>query len=555
MTRHDLRSRLERDFTTAVEALDHHVSSTPDALALHYGETSTDVTYGELGRVTDTIAGNLAAIGLEPKGRVSVLSRNPLLSVQAMYGIWKAGGVYAPVNFLYTSHLLAYQLNDTSPDLLIVDAALLPAVEDVRSKLDRLPTIIVIGGTSDERRFEDLLAPAERPDHVVTWDSPSSLIYTSGTTGPSKGVVQAHRWINQYTWAVRQMLTPNDVVYNDLPLYHVGGAFFNVVRALWVGASASLWDRFSASQFWHRVNSTNATCAVLLDVMVPWLMSAAPTENDRRNTLNKAHMQPLPANHHEVAQRFGIDLMTSGFGQSEGGLPLFALLEECEPGEGTPDDLSHGYRPEEIAGCFRDQGFHVIDGSQPVGNGLMGKPLPFAEITVLNDRDEECPPGQVGQLAIRPSLPSLIVIEYLAKPAATAKAFANLWFHTGDAAMRGEDGCFYFVDRIGDRIRVRGENLSSFHVEELLTKHPAVQLAAVVAVPSTEGDEDEVAAFIEVAEGKDVTVEEINAHCLDVMPKFMRPTHVVFVDAIPRTPTNKIEKYKLRKQLVEGHQS
>lgn len=550
----ELESRLEFDFATAVDALDHHAQHDADRLAVLYGETGERFTYAEFAEITDHVAGNLAALGVQQGERVSILTTQPLVSAVLMYALWKAGAVYAPVNFQYTGDLLAYQLNDTAPVVLFVDRAMHERVTDLGDRLGCAPKVVVIDGLRDGELGE-LVKPAPRPAVHVEFDDPANVIYTSGTTGPSKGVLQSHRWVNQYCWVGRRTLTRDDVVYNDLPMYHVGGAHFNVVRALWTGASVSLWDRFSPNDFWRRVKETGCTTAVLLDVMTPWLLNAEPRDDDRRNPLNKVHMQPLPANHHDFALRFGIDFVTSGFGQSESGNPLVTLTEQTGPGEGTPDDLYRGLTHAELRQVFEDDGLLVLQGTDPMPKGIMGKPTPFLEVAILDERDRICADGVVGQLAMRPRLPSLIHEEYLAKPEATVKAWRNLWFHTGDAAVRDQDGVFTYIDRMGDRIRVRGENISGFHIEEMLVKHPSLALAAVIAVPSGEGEEDDVVAFVEVAEGHTFDRAAIEQHCLDTMPKFMRPRDVIPVEQIPRTPTNKIEKYKLRKQWTEGQAS
>ncbi|WP_313406191.1 AMP-binding protein [Aeromicrobium sp.] len=547
----ELEALLEFDFATAVDALDHHAAHSADRQAIVYGETGETLTYAQFAEITDHVAGNLADQGVRPGDRVSILTMQPLVSTVVMYALWKAGAVYAPVNFQYAGDLLAYQLNDTDPAVLFVDRAMHERVADLGDRLHCAPRVVVIDGLRDGE-LGALLEKATRPDVRVEFDDPANVIYTSGTTGPSKGVLQSHRWVNQYCWVGRKTLTTDDVVYNDLPMYHVGGAHFNVVRALWVGASVSLWDRFSPSDFWRRIRETGCTAAVLLDVMTPWLLNAEPADDDRRNPLNKVHMQPLPANHHDFAVRFGIDFVTSGFGQSESGNPLVTLTEQTEQGDGTPDDLYRGLSHAELREVFDQHGLLVHRGTDAMPKGIMGKPTPFLEVAILDDRDRVCPDGVVGQLAMRPRLPSLIHDEYLAKPEATVKAWRNLWFHTGDAALRDEDGVFTYVDRMGDRIRVRGENISGFHIEEILVKHPSISLAAVIAVPSGEGDEDDVVAFVELAEGHTFDRVAIDQHCLDAMPKFMRPRDVIPVGQIPRTPTNKIEKYKLRQQWTEG---
>jgi crotonobetaine/carnitine-CoA ligase len=298
------------------------------------------------------------------------------------------------------------------------------------------------------------------------------------------------------------------------------------------------------------VRSRGATTAILLDVMIPWLMQAPRTDEDRRNTLNKVHMQPLPLHHSEVARRFGLDFVTAGFGQTESGAPLSVLLEEVPEGEGTPADLWTGRSHEEVRDLAARTGVPFLSGAEVTRKGLMGRPTPFVEATVLDEHDEECAPEQAGQLALRSRLPGLFLREYHGKPEATVAAFRNLWFHTGDAAVRDADGMFWFVDRMGDRMRVRGENLSSFQVEDLLNQHPGIQFCAVFAIPGEEGDEDDVVAYVVPGEGSELTEEAVHAFAAETLPKHMRPRHVRVVADIPRTLTNKVEKYKLKQMIT-----
>jgi crotonobetaine/carnitine-CoA ligase len=564
MTEHDLAVLLRADGEILPARLDHWAATAGERPFFHYGEDDVTLTYAEFGRRTDAIAGNLAARGVSPGDRISVFCANPLVSALVMFGAWKAGALFCPVNFGYTGRLLSYQLNDTRPRLVVTEPALLPALDQVAGELVERPTVAVyeappgahdftterVAGRLDELPWAELTADAPAPGVDVGFDDPANIIYTSGTTGPAKGVVQPFRWMAQYTFTLRMPLTRDDVVYNDLPMYHVGGAIANVARAAWVGCEVAVWDRFSPTAFWDRVRSRRATTAILLDVMIPWLMQAPPTAEDRRNPLNKVHMQPLPLHHQEVARRFGIDLVTAGFGQTESGAPLAVVLEEVPEGEGTPADLYTGRSHAEVRDLCARFDVPFLPGAEATRKGLMGRPTPFVEATVLDERDEECAPEQAGQLALRSRLPGLFLREYHGKPEATVAAFRNLWFHTGDAAVRGADGLFYFVDRMGDRMRVRGENLSSFQVEDLLNQHPGIRFCAVFAIPSQEGDEDDVVAYVVPSEGSGLSEEAVRAFAAETMPKHMRPRHVRIVDDIPRTLTNKVEKYKLRQRIT-----
>lgn len=181
----------------------------------------------------------------------------------------------------------------------------------------------------------------------------------------------------------------------------------------------------------------------------------------------------------------------------------------------------------------------------------MGTSTWFVEAAVFDENDEECPRGVAGELVVRPLIDNIMMTEYIGKPEATERAWRGGWFHTGDSALQNPDDTFRFVDRLGDRIRVRGENLSSFQVEDLLNGHPDVQMTAVFAVPSVEGDEDDIVAYVVLFDGSAATEQDLRAFADEQMPKFMRPMHYRIVDDIPRTPTNKIEKYKLRQSFSQ----
>ncbi len=565
MDERELTAHLKQEGEIVTERLDHWAAVAGDRVFIYYGEDDEALTFAEFARRADAIAGNLVRLGIRKGDRVSIFCKNAFVSTLMMFGTWKAGAIYCPINFAYTGRLLTYQLNDTSPKLIVTDAACLPTLNEVMDNVGSKPSIVLYApppGAHDhaasairpgdtEISWSELTRDATAPQIALSFDDDANLFYTSGTTGPSKGVIQPYRYMANYTFGMRALTSQDDVIYNDLPMYHVGGAIVNVCRAVWAGCEVALWNRFSPEKFWDRVKARNVTSAILLDVMIPWLTKVPPSENDRRNTLNKVHMQPLPLQHHEFATRFGIDFVSAGFGQTETGNSFLIVLEETKQGEGTPSDLYRGFSHDKIIELANQRGIVVRSGSEARRKGLMGIPTPFVEVTVRDELDEECPEEVTGHLAIRPRVPGAIFKSYLGKPDDTLKAFRNLWFHTGDAGLRGRDGMYYYVDRLGDRIRVRGENLSSFQVEDMINQHPAVRMTAAVAIPSNEGDEDQVAAFVVATSDGSVTEAQIHAFAAETMPKYMRPNHVRIVNDLPRTPTNKVEKYKLRQLILE----
>jgi len=563
----DLLTEFERE-EIVVERLDAWAQTTPDAVYFHYGEDDRTLTFAEVAALTDRIAGNLARLGITRGQRVSLLMQNPLITTLAMFGIWKAGAVFCPINYTFTGKLLAYTLNDTQPALLLTERRMVPRLTEIAAELSQLPRTVVYDapeGTHDflpptERMplpdafqptgWTELLEPAARPNVTLQYTDPASIIYTSGTTGPSKGVILPFRCLNQYCFLARKLLTREDVIYCDLPMYHIAGAFALIARAAWVGCEVAVWNRFSPQDFWARIAKRGATTAILLDVMVPWLMKAPPSENDRATTLSKVHLQPLPLNHQEIARRFGFDIVTTGFGQTESGLGLCLLIEEMPEGEGTPPELWKGSNRAHLRQVAEQFGIPVVRGETVTTKGAMGRPMPFHEVAILDAKGYPCVPGEIGELCFRPKIPSLLFDGYLGKPEATLKAFRQLWFHTGDVAYADEHGGYFFVDRLGDRLRRRGENFSSYVVEDLLHQHPDIALCAVFPIPGVESDEDDIVAFIVPKAGTALTEAAVQAWAAEHLPKFMQPQHIRLVTELPRTLTNKVEKYKLRAEVL-----
>lgn len=561
----DIFEQMVNEGDVALYQLERHARENGDKVYIHYGETGEDLTFRDMHDRSREMAKALKVLGASRGQPVSVLTSNSLLAAIAMFACWQLGAIYAPINFNLRGKLLSYQINDTAADLLVTDPTFREPLEDIGG--DIRPTHVVVGpasirGTSGETEFRLPHSRTHALDAISVRDmvlddpelgpfDPATIIYTSGTTGPAKGVLLPFRWINQYAFAGRGQWASEDVVYCDLPMYHVGGAYALLVKAVWKGNTVGLWNRFSPSAFWSRIRECGASAAILLDVMIPWLMSAPPSPEDRNNTLNKVHMQPLPANHHEVARRFGFDFVTCGFGQTESGAGFMAIIDQFGDEPGTPAALYKGLPKDQLRASAEAAGRLLVSGDSPLPPGFMGRPSPLVDVAILDEDDNRLSPGTVGQLAFRPRFPGLLLQQYLNKPEATLKAWRNLWFHTGDAVVEEADGNFRFVDRMGGYFRVRGENVSSYEVESLLADHPDVRAVAAVPVPASEGNEDDIAVFVELSEAGSCTESDIATYAADQMPKYMRPHHIRIVDALPVTPTNKIEKYKLRRMLTE----
>ncbi|MED4474085.1 AMP-binding protein [Oceanobacillus caeni] len=477
--------------------------------------------------------------------------------------MWKVGAVFCPINFNYKGRLLTHQLNDTQPSILITERQMISLLNEVQSELNPIPVVLYepkkashdyLLGLKDIQihdkfpttTFDEMISgDINNPNIEIKYYDSANIIYTSGTTGKAKGVVQSFRWIHGYTYMFRVLNKQEDIIYNDLPMYHVGGAFALVARGAFIGCTVALWDKFSPNDFWKRIKVSKASNAILLDVMIPWLMNKEPSENDHINTLTRVHMQPLPKYHHQVAERFGIHFVSAGYGQTEAGVGFVGIIDELEEGQGTPTNLYKGYTKEETKRIANELGIPLRKGNQDLPKGYMGKVTPFYEATIVNEYDEECGPNETGQLVLRPCYPFLQFNEYFNTPNATVEVFKNLWFHTGDAGYKDEQENYYFVDRMKDVIRHKGENISSYQVEDMINQHKEVNVCAAFPVPATQGNEDDIVIYV-VPNSEKLHKYELRKWIQKTMPKFMWPKYIYMISELPRTPTNKVEKYKLK---------
>lgn len=569
MDLHELDLELKEYGEVFIEKFQEYAETQPEKIFFYYGEEDASYSYSEFNRLANLFGKSLKSMGVEKGDRVSLFLLNPVATTIAMFGIWKAGAVYCPINYNLKGKLLAYHINDAKPKIIISEQSLIPALNNVADDIPAVRTILYqpqksdhdytseaaafnLDGKFSSVLFNDLLTGDDSNLNIpLSASDTANIIYTSGTTGNPKGVVQPHRYLHNYLFTLVRFAHPDDVIFNDLPLYHVGGAFANVVRAAWAGCKTAVWDRFSPNEYWNRVRQSGATSSILLDVMIPWIMMVEETPEDRFNSLKMAHMQPLPGNHHEVAKRFGIDIISVGYGSTEAGGAFAGVIDEFGEEPGTPPELYKGYSKEEYRKMAERLDIPVMKGWEEVRKGFMGRPLIVLDSQILNDDGEPAAEGEPGQVAFRGKLPHLILKEYFNKPEATTEALKDGWFHSGDIVVRDDDGMYRFVDRIGGFIRSRGENMSSHTVESLINDHPAISTSAVFPIPSSDGHEEDIAVFIVLHQGAELSEENLRTWIKDEMPKYMHPRHIRFVDALPSTPTFKVEKYKLKAIIME----
>ncbi len=478
-------------------------------------------SYGELDRRSGQYARGFAELGLKTGDRIAVMLDNCPEYLFAWFGAAKLGAIEVSINTAFKGAILQYILQNCGASAIVIAPGAAEALLPELGSLPALRTVVTVGPGSvasiPGRRvvsagsFEGLepLAPHAAPVDIAV------LGYTSGTTGPSKGAMLTHNRIvktGEEMARVRRV-TREDNLYTCLPLFHGNAKFLTVMPALVTGARASLGIRFSASQFWNEVRTLGATQFNYLGVMISVLSRQPPRAEDRSHSLELgwgagAMREMVPA----FEERFGVLLM-EGYGLTEGGIPLSNTFDERR-----------------IGSC--------------------GKPMPGYEVDVVDDWDNPVAPGVQGELVVRSRWPHTTMAGYYGMPDKTAEIYRNFWLHTGDLASKDEDGFFYFIDRKKDAIRRRGENISSFEVEAAVNSHPSILESAAFPVKS-DITEDDVMVVAVVKPGVTLTPEAFIEHCVARMPYFWVPRWVrVTTEPLPRTPTNKVEKYRLREAGV-----
>jgi len=505
----------------------------PDRPFLQYA-TEAPLTYGEVDRRVNRLAGGLRALGVAPGDRVLVMLPTSIEFLLVWWAANRIGAIEVSVNNAYKGYFLEHLVNNSGGRVMVVAREFLEVVRASEERLAGLETLVVLDGAEPAPavapRFARLRILAFRELPTSREDSPDvplsprdlcAIFYTSGTTGPAKGVTmpnaQCHLAAESCVNLTR--LTADDVYLVTTPLYHANAPLMQVYPALVAGARAVLLPRFSATEWLAQARATGATVTNLLGVMMDFLFRLPAGPGDRDHRLRVVLGQPAPAAIAEAfRERFGLERVLEYYGMTEIGIVTMMPWDAVRPGS---------------CGVAVSEWFDL----------RIADP----------ETDEERPPGEVGELLVRPKAPWAFSQGYWGMPERTLEALRNVWYHTGDGLRRDADGYFYFVDRMRDVIRRRAVNISSFDVETVIGGHPAVAECAAVAVPSEfAGGEDEVKICLVLREGASIAPEDFLGWCEDRLPHFAVPRYVAIVAELPKTPSNKVQKYRLRETGVGG---
>ena len=495
--------------------LEARARQTPEKPFLISGERV--LTYRDVEDESNRWAQGLAQRGVRKGDRVLLMIPSGIEHVLLWFALCKLGAVMVPVNEAYKGAMLKHQVNDADAGLAIVAAEHLPHWISLASELNHLKEIAIFPAATSAvppapwawTSAADLrLADRRALPPVVDYFDPMAIFYTSGTTGPSKGVLYTHAQAYATAALPAQWCDASDVFYMFLPMFHVGLSQM-VGLVLIAGATMALRERFSASAFWSDVRRYRVTMTILLSTMPNFLLSQPLRPEDRDHDLKKMIIIPLPADLQTFVERFGVGVATF-FNMTEVSVPLHS------------------------------DGFNLANPTSA------GKPRRGVSARVVDENDEAVPVGQAGELVVRADNPWEFSLGYWNNPEKTLESRRNLWFHSGDVFRADAEGNYYFIDRLKDAIRRRGENISSFEVESEIGAHPAVLECAAVAVPSDAG-EDEIKAVVSLKPGESLTPAELHEFLGKRLPAYMVPKYIdVRTTPLPKTPTGKIVKAALR---------
>jgi crotonobetaine/carnitine-CoA ligase len=448
--------------------------------------------------------------------RISVFMRNSRACVQTWFATNWLGASWVPVNTEWRGDTLMNAVTLAAPTLIVADEDLQDHLLDAFG--GAVPTGLICApvreGVAD---LDDWITGDPIASAAQSSTETAGMLYTSGTTGRSKACVLSHRYfITQGAIAVRDFgLRDDDVLYCPFPLFHADATALTTVPALLLGATAALSRRFSASRFWAEVRETEATVFDFMGATLSILYKAEPTPHDASNTVRLAWGVPVPDWAPDFERRFGLEVREL-YGSVEASIPVTQPID----------------RPKVLGSC--------------------GKVTPEFELRIADKNGDPVAAGDTGELLIRPRIAGTVLDGYFANPEASAEAFSGLWFHSGDLVRSDSEGNLFFVGRGKDSIRRRGENISALEVEEGVEAHPDVLECAAVGVPS-ELTEEDVKVFVVPRPSSNIDVESIWRHCEATMAKFQIPRYIAFVQALPKTPTGKVNKETLKGIASDVH--
>ncbi|MCI5911231.1 MAG: acyl--CoA ligase [Oscillospiraceae bacterium] len=479
-----------------------------------------EITWRVFDEKANRFAQFLQSRGVRKGHKVAILLMNCLEWLPIYFGILKTGAIVVPMNYRYSSEEIKYCLDLADVDILVFGPEFIGRIENIAEEISKKRILLYVGGDcpSFAEDYDKLTSncASVAPGVPLTDDDDAAIYFSSGTTGFPKAILHTHRSL-MHSCKVEQnhhKTTKDDVFLCIPPLYHTG-AKMHWFGSLLTGSKAVLLKGVTPQTILETVDKEKCTIVWLL---VPWaqdILEAIENGTVKLEDYDLSHWRLMHIGAQPVPQS------------------LIKRWKKYFPNHDY--DTNYGLSESIGPGCI-----HLgIENINKVG--AIGIPGYGWEAKIINDKGEEVKQGEVGELAVKG--PGVMKC-YYKNPEATAEVLHDGWLWTGDMAMQDEDGFYFLVDRKKDVVITGGENLYPVEIENFLSKYDKIKDVAVIGLPDERLGEI-AAAIIELKKGVECTEEEINEFCLG-MPRYKRPKKIIFAD-VPRNPTGKIEKPKLRK--------
>ncbi|WKA59347.1 AMP-binding protein [Planococcus shenhongbingii] len=479
----------------------------------------SEMTYREFSESVNRLSNAFLRLGVSKGKHVTLHLPNCLEFMTSWFALANIGAIMVPTNILSTRDEMEYILNHSESVLLITEEDYLDKFTETAEQLPHLEEIVLARTKSSQFAKKDMAklmesSEASAPDISIDTEDVAAMLYTSGTTSKPKGVQVTHANY-LYTGEVMSKsirLTPDDRQLIVLPLFHGNAQYYSTMSALVVGGSIAITEKFSASRYFVQAEKLGATVGSLFAAPIRMIMAQKYKHSFREHSLRVIWFAQSVTEEqlNEFEEKYNVPLLQM-YGMTETvGVPLM------NPLDGVRKNMS------------------------------IGRPTIGYEVKIIDAEGNETKQGEPGQIIVKGIPGRTLMKAYFKNPVATAETLKDGWLHTGDNGMVGEDGYFYFVDRIKDMFKRAGENVAANEVESVIADYPGVYEVAVVSIPDEIRDEA-IKAFVILQEHAEVAEEELIEHCRTRLAKFKVPDMIEFVEDFPRTSVGKIQKHILRK--------
>ena len=502
------------------DAVCNYAETRADHAAIIFDDRIT--TYGELQLRANRAANGLSALGLKPRSRVAILTGNNDYFFEIWLGSTQRSIVLTPINARLAPPEVAFIVNDSQAEVLIVDELFHDLVSSIAGDLTRVRQVISLGTHTDWPKYSDWrdAQPSDPSDRNIDPDETMIQMYTSGTTGFPKGVELNH---SSVLACVRSMMgekawQPGEVALVTAPLFHTAGcAWANC--ALQSGGTIVLLPELTPAAILHALETHAVTEVLLVPAVIQMLLQSPECATTNFSCLNRIlyGASPIPMS----VLRQAVDVFSCDFEQGYGLTETVGPVATLRPADHIDD--------RKMQSC--------------------GQSVPGSEIRVVSRDGQDCPTGGVGEIIVAGAQ---LMTGYWNRPDDTADAVRDGWLHTGDAGYFDSDGYLYIHDRMKDMIVSGAENVYPAEVERVLAQFPGIADVAVIGVPDKQWGES-VKAVVVAKTGETLSESDIIEYARKHIARFKCPKSVDFVESIPRNPSGKILKKELRAPYWEGH--